>query len=113
MPEAVHVVGRFPGGATLYEVPPPPTAKRRGAPRTQGALRGSPKTLAQTPTGWAPHPSEAGAESHAWDGLWHTVLPGRLVRVVVLRRQGTPAPKRPGQRKPPPALAALFTTERT
>jgi hypothetical protein len=41
------------------------------------------------------------------------VLPGRLVRVVVLRRPGAPAPKRPGQRKPPPAIEAFFTTDLT
>jgi hypothetical protein len=72
---------------------------------------GSLKTLAQTATGWSPHPSEAGAEIQAWDGLWHAVLPGRLVRVVVLRRQSTSATKQPGQRKPPPALEAFFTTD--
>jgi hypothetical protein len=79
----------------------------------KGDLIGSPKTLAQTTTGWAPHPSEAGAEIQAWDGLWHAVLPGRLVRVVVLRRHGKPAPKQPGQRKPPPAIEAFFTTDLT
>jgi len=80
-------------------------------PAKKGDLIGSPKTLAQTATGWTPHPSEAGAEIQAWDGLWHPVLPGRLVRVVVLRRQGQPATKQPGQRKPPPAIEALFTTD--
>lgn len=111
LPKAVHIVGRFPISAKLYEMPPPPPPKRRGAPRKKGALIGSPKTLAQTATGWVSHPSEAGAESQAWDGLWHAVLPGRLVRVVVLRRPGTSAPKQPGQRKPPPALEAFFTTD--
>lgn len=111
LPKAVHLVGRFPISAKLYEVPPPHPSKRRGAPRKKGDLIGSPKTLAQTATGWAPHPSEAGAEIHAWDGLWHAVLPGRLVRVVVLRRQGTAATKQPGHRKPPPALEAFFTTD--
>jgi hypothetical protein len=38
-------------------------------------------------------------------------LPGRLVRVVVLRRQGQPTTKRSGQRKPPPAIEAFFTTD--
>ena len=113
LPETVHIVGRFPISATLYEVPPPHPPKRRGAPRKKGDLIGSPKTLAQTATGWAPHPSEAGAEIQAWDGLWHPVLPGHLVRVVVLRRPGAPAPKRPGQRKPPPAIEAFFTTDLT
>jgi hypothetical protein len=110
LPKAAHVVGRFPISAKRYEVPPPPTPKRRGAPRKKGALIGAPKTLAQTTTGWTPHPSEVGAELQAWDGLWHAVMPGRLVRVVVLRRTGTSTRKQHGQRKPPPAIAAFFTT---
>ena len=113
LPKATHVVGRLPISAKLYTLPPTPPHKRRGAPRKKGDLIGSPKTLAQTATGWSPHPSEAGAEIQAWDGLWHAVLPGRLVRVVVLRREGTPAPKQPGQRKPPPAIEAFFTTDLT
>lgn len=112
-PEAAHVVGRLPISAKLYTLPPTPTPKRRGAPRKKGDLIGSPKTLAQTAKGWAPHPSEAGAEIHAWDGLWHPVLPGRLVRVVVLRRAVKHATKRPGQRKPLPAIEAFFTTDLT
>ena len=110
-PEAAHVVGRLPSSAQLYTVPPPPTPKRRGAPRKKGDLLGSPQTLVQTATGWASHPSEAGAESQAWDGLWHPVLPGRLVRVVVLRREGKHATTRLGQRQPLPALEAFFTTD--
>ena len=113
LPKGTHVVGRLPISAKLYELPPLPLPRRRGAPRKKGALIGSPKTLAQTATGWASHPSEAGAEIQAWDGLWHPVLPGHLVRVVVLRRQGPPATKQPGQRKPPPAIEAFFTTDLT
>jgi hypothetical protein len=111
LPKAVQIVGRFPISAKLYDVPPPPPPKQRGAPRKKGALIGSPKTLTQTATGWSPHPSEAGAEIQAWDGLWHAVLPGRLVRVVVLRRQGKATTKQPGHRKPPPAIEAFFTTD--
>ena len=113
LPKVAHVVGRFPISAKLYELPPSPTPKRRGAPRKKGDLIGSPKTLAQTTTGWVPHPSEAGAEIQAWCGLWHTVLPGRLVQVVVLRRQGKATTKQQGQRKPPPAIEAFFTTDLT
>jgi len=113
LPKATHIVGRFPISAKLYELPPPPPAKRRGAPRKKGDLMGSPKTLVQTATGWSPHPSEAGAEIQAWDGLWHAVWPGRLVRGVVLRRQGQPTIKRPGQRKPLPAIEAFFTADLT
>lgn len=113
LPKAAHVVGRCPISAKLYELPPSPAPKRRGAPRKKGELIGSPKTLAQTTQGWEPHPTEAGAAIQAWCGLWHAVLPGRLVQVVVLRRQGKPATKQQGQRKPPPAIEALFTTDLT
>jgi hypothetical protein len=111
LPTATHVLGRLPISAKLYTVPPPPTTKQRGAPRKKGALIGSPKTLAQTSKGWAPHPDEAGAEVQAWCGLWHAVLPGRLLRVVVVRREATRCLKKPGQRKPPPPVEAFFTTD--
>jgi hypothetical protein len=109
-PEAAQVVGRWPIGATLSPVPsqPPPSVE---APRANKATC-SPTTLAQTATGWAPHPSEDGAERPAWCGLWHAVLPGRRIRVVVRRRDGTRATKRPGP-SPPPALAAFCTTALT
>jgi DDE superfamily endonuclease len=113
LPKTAHVIGRFPISAKLYAVPPPPPPKRRGAPRKKGNLIGSPKTLAQTATGGAPHPREEGAEIQVWAGLWPTVLPGRLVQVVVLRRRGKPIAKQRGQRKPPPALEAFFTTDLT
>jgi hypothetical protein len=77
----------------------------------KGALIGSPKTLAQTATGWEPHPSEAGAEIQAWCGLWHPVLPGRLLRVVIVRRPDKGTSQRAGQRKPPPPVEAFFTTD--
>jgi hypothetical protein len=111
LPTAAHAVGRFPISAKLYELPPPPPPKRRGAPRKKGDLIGSPKTLAQTTPGWSPHPSEAGAAIQAWCGLWHPVLPGRLLRVVVVRRQAQGRPTRAGQRKPPLPVEAFFTTD--
>jgi DDE superfamily endonuclease len=113
LPNSVHVVGRLPIDTKLYQLPPKPTHKRRGAPRKKGDLLGSPKTLAPTAQGWSPHPSEAGAEIQAWCGLWHSVWPGRLLRVVVLRRKANRCTKQPGQRKPPPALEAFFTTDLT
>jgi len=94
-------------------LPPSPTPTRRGAPRNKDVRIGSPTTLAQTATGWAPHPREAGAESHAWDGLWPPGWPGRRVRVGVRRRQSTRATTRPGQSKPRPAIAAFVTTALT
>src|SRR5262252_8873555 len=111
LPKAAHVVGRFPMSAKLYALPPSHPAKRRGAPRKKGALIGAPKTLAQTATGWVPHPSEAGAAIQDWCGLWHPVLPGRLLRVVFVRRAGQGSAKHAGQRKPPPPIEAFFTTD--
>jgi hypothetical protein len=111
VPDTVHLVGRFPISAKLYTLPPTLTHKRRGAPRKKGDLMGSPKTLAQTAAGWSAHPREAGAEIQAWCGLWHAVLPGRLIRVVVVRRTGNRGPKRPGHRQPLPTIEAFFTTD--
>ena len=111
LPKAAQVVGRFPLSAKLYALPLPPTPKRRGAPRKKGDLIGSPKTLAQTSKGWVPHPNEKGAEIQAWCGLWHPVLPGRLLRVVVVRRDAQRATSRRGHHKPPPAVEAFFTTD--
>jgi hypothetical protein len=113
LPKAAQAVGRFPISAKLYALPPQSSHKRRGAPRKKGDVLGSPKTLAKTSEGWAPHPSEAGAEGQAWCGLWHSVLPGRLIRVVVVRREATRSTKKPGQRKPPPPVEAFFTTDLT
>jgi hypothetical protein len=107
------VVGRLPSSAKLDTFPPKPTPKRRGARRTQGDRIGSPKTRAQTAKGGAPHPSEADAASQAWDGLWHPVLPGRLGRVGVLRREGKHATKPPGHRQPLPAIEAFVSTDLT
>lgn len=95
----------------LYELPPTLTGPRRGCPPKKGALLGSPKTFARKRHGWQPHPHEAGTLVQAWNGLWHTVLPGRLVRVVVVRRPTSARLRTPGQRKLPPPLEAFFTTD--
>jgi DDE superfamily endonuclease len=112
-PPTAQAVGRCPVSAQLYQSPPMPTTKRRGAPRKKGALIGSPKSLAQTAEGWSPHPSEEGAEFQAWEGLWHAVLPGRLIRIIVVRRDATRGLTRPGPRKPPPRVEAFVSTELT
>ena len=112
-PDAAHVVGRVPIRGKRSTLPPTPTQQRRGAPRKQGARLGSPQTRGPTSPGWAPPPSAAGAALHAGWGLWHAVLPGRLVRAVVLRRARQRAPQRPGPSTPPPAMAACCTTDLT
>jgi hypothetical protein len=65
--------------------------------------------LARRRHGWPPPPTAAQAEVQAWIGLWHPVLPGRLVRVVVVRRPAARS-QQPGQRTPPPPVDACFTT---
>jgi len=111
LPAPVDIVSRMLSTGKLYAPPPPRTAPRRGCPPKKGALLGSPKTLARKRSGWQPHPTEAGALVQAWSGLWHAVLPGQLIRVVVVRRPLQSRPRKPGQRKPLPWVEAFFTTD--
>jgi hypothetical protein len=86
LPHNVDVVGRFLLTAKLYQLPPPRGKSQRGAPRKKGPLIGSPKTLATPSPAWHPHPQEAGAFIQSWVGIWHSVLPGRPIRIVVVWR---------------------------
>jgi hypothetical protein len=113
LPATVDVVSRMLITGKLYAPPPLRTAPRRGCPPKKGALLGSPKTLARTRSGWQPHPTEAGALVQAGTGLWPTVLPGRLLQVVVVRRPLQRRRRKPGQRKPLPPVEAFFTTDLT
>ena len=97
----------------LYALPPLHGASHRGCPPKKGPLLGSPQTLACKRRGWQPHPTEAGVLVQAWDGVWHTVLPGRVIRIVVVRRPFQPRVRKPGQRKPLPRVEAFFTTDLT
>jgi hypothetical protein len=113
LPATVDVVSRMMSTGKLYAPPPPRTAPRRGCPPKKGPLVGSPKTLARKRGGWQPHPTEAGTLVQAWDGLWHTVLPGRMIRVVVVRRPKLLRVPKPGQRQSLPRVEAFFTTDLT
>jgi hypothetical protein len=114
LPSNVAVVGRFVLTATRYQLPPPRVKGQRGAPRKKGAVIGSPKTLVTSASAWQPHPHEAGALIQAWVGIWHSVLPGRPLRLVVVWRpyraaSPTPAGKKVfGRLKP---LEAFFRTD--
>src|SRR2546428_248458 len=105
LPASVNVVSRLLSSGKLYALPPPPAGPRRGRRPQKGPLLGSPKTFARKRCGWQPHPTEAGATVQAWDGLWQAVLPGRVVRVVVVHRPPTQTPRPPGPRKAPPVEA--------
>lgn len=111
LPPTVEVVSRMLITGKLYERPTPPKKPQRGCPPKKGRLLGSPKSFARKRRGWQPHPTEAGTLVQAWEGLWHSVLPGRWLRVVVLRRPATARRRTLGQRKPLPQLEAFFTTD--
>jgi len=113
LPATVDVVSRMLISGKLYALPLLPTTPRRGCPPKKGPLLGSPKTLARKRSGWQPHPTEAGAFVQAWTGLWHTVLPGRLIQVVVVSRPLQRRARKSGQRKPLPPVEAFFTTDLT
>jgi hypothetical protein len=111
LPATVAVVSRMLITGKLYELPPPRAVPRRGCPPKKGPWLGSPKTLAHKRGGWQPHPSEAGALVHVWEGLGHAVLPGRLIRVVEVRRPATNRSRHPGHRKSPPPGAEFFAPD--
>jgi hypothetical protein len=113
LPATVNVVGRMLITGKLYARPPQPHGPRRGCPPKKGPVLGSPKTLARKRSGWQPHPTEVGTLVQAWEGLWHTVLPGRLIRVVVVRRPTPLRPRQPRRRKLRPPVEAFFTTDLT
>ena len=111
LPPQVDVVGRMLVTGKLYELPKVPKRSKRGRRPGKGKLIGSPTTLARKRLGWHDHPSEAGTKIQAFQGLWHSVLPGRQIRMVVVRRPATRAAKKSGQRKPRPRIEAFFTTD--
>jgi hypothetical protein len=113
LPRTAQVVSRVLITAQLYALPDLPKQRRPGRPPLKGKPLGSPKTLARKRKGWLDHPSEAGAKVQSWVALWHSVLPGQPLRVVVVRRQAGKKAKRSGQRKPPPVVEAFFTTDLT
>ena len=111
-PDNVEFVSRMLVTGKLYE-PPPKEHARRGRPRQKGELLGSPKTLAKKRTGWSAHPAEPALVLQAWDGIWHSVLPGELIRMVVVRRtkDARAKTKKRSQRKPRPNVEAFFSTD--
>jgi len=109
LPAQVAVVGRLPKNSPLYAVPQAKAAGRPGRPAMKGPRLGTAETLAEEDQGWQAHPEEAGAEVRMVEGLWHSVLPGVVVRVFLVRRKALrqAASKKKRQRY----IEAFFTTE--
>lgn len=113
LPESVDLIVRLPINAALYQPLAPANTRRLGRPRRKGERLGSPTTLARQRQGWTDHPSEAGTTVQSWVALWHSVLPGRHVRVVVVRRKAVTKTKRKSQRTLRAPVEAFFTTDLT
>ena len=100
LPANVEVVSRFLISGQLYAPPISVPKGRRGPKPKKGPKIGSPKLLAEYASCFRPHPSESGAFIQSVVGIWHSVLPGQVLRVVLV--------KRPDSKKRP--LEAFFTT---
>ena len=113
LPQAVDVVSRLLSSAHLYAWPPASPRPCRGRPPRTGKSLGSPKTFARTRKGGHDHPTEARAQVQSWVGLWHSVLPGRPIRIVGGRREAPHKPPAAGQRTLRPSVEACCTTALT
>ena len=111
LPKNAEVVGRFPINSPLYAVAKPKAKGTPGPQAKKGARLGTAKTLAEEQAGWQPHPSEPGAEVCVIEGLWQSVLPGVVLRVVLVRRPALKQAKSKRQRQK--WLEAFFTTDRS
>lgn len=86
LPEKVGVVGRLPKNAALYGRPEPKPEGKPGPQPKKGEEIGSPKELAESGLEWEEHPTEEDAKVYSFEAIWQSVLPGKVLRVVILRR---------------------------
>jgi hypothetical protein len=107
-PEHVQVVSRLPIDAKLYGLPVPPPPGKRGPKPKKGDVSGSAKSLVRY-GGWQPHPHEKAAEILVKEGIWHSVLPGVVLRVVFVRRVEAGSGSSQQSHKRP--LEAFFSTD--
>ena len=110
LPDSVKVVSRFPIASKLYALPKPPPKGRRGRKPKKGQLIGSPKALINHSVDWINHPTEKGTFVADFTGLWHTVLPEVVIRIVIVYRKAY-QPRRGFAKKR--VLEAFFTTDLT
>ena len=89
------------------------TGRAAGVPHRQVRCSGRRNRWPANEAAGKPHPTAAGALVQAWTGLWPTVLPGRGIRVAVVRRPTPLRSRHPRRRTPRPPLEAFFTTALT
>lgn len=102
LPGNVSVTGRFPIASKLYQLPGPRPEGKRGPKPKKGALMGTAKTLRHQ-ADWQTHPDQEHTWIATYQGIWHSVLPGKLINVVLIKRD-----KPTGREKP---LEAFFSTD--
>ena len=105
LPDNIDVVSRFPIDSKLLALPSKTPKAGCGPKPKKGALIGSPKTLKRKRKGWKAHPSEERTLVNDWLGIWHSVLPGIIIRIVVVKRTNL----KPSSLQKP--LEAFFTTD--
>lgn len=86
LPENAHVVGRLPKNSPLYRRSGLKSEGKPGPQPTKGPRIGSPEELVEDGLPWQTHRNEAGTQTYSPETLLHSVLPGRLLRVVIVRR---------------------------
>jgi len=129
LPEKVSVVGRMPKNASLYERPEPKPEGKPGPQPEKGEELDSPKELAESDLrendlrendlrendlregglDWAAHQAEEKAQIYSFEAIWHSVLPGKVLRIVMLRRPHLKEASSPKKRKR--YLEVFFTTD--
>lgn len=110
LPPNADVVGRLPKNSPLYARPEPKPEGKPGPQPTKGCRLGSPEELAEGGLVWQDHPTEEGAEIYSLEAIWHSVLPGRLLKVVIVQRPDLKdAPSAQQRRR---WLEVFFTTNR-
>lgn len=102
LPDNVVVTGRFPVSSKLYKLPGSQPKGKRGPRFKKGSLIGTVKAMLTQPE-WQPHPTQASTWVRTCQGLWHSVLPGKLIKVVLIKRD-----KPTGKQK---SLEAFFSTD--
>lgn len=86
LPDEAEVISRLPKNSPLYGEPALKPKGRPGPQAKKGKRLGTALDFAEEETAWRAHPSESGAEVRLVRGLWHSVLPGRVLQVVLVRR---------------------------
>lgn len=90
LPAGIHIISRIRSDAAIYGKPPRRVPGQVGRPRTRGARLPTPEEIAAKATDWKPVKTfERGKErtrlAIVRHVIWHHVLPGRCIRLVIFR----------------------------